>query len=65
MWKKLESKRFCEKIMLVFGVDTIEKLKERLIQCVPDRGMRYSSGHVMPASAIMDWVKIEDIARLP
>lgn len=65
MWKKLESKRFCEKIMLVFGVDTIEKLKERLIQCVPDREMRYSSGHVMPASAIMDWVKIEDIARLP
>ena len=65
MWKKLESRRFCEKIMQLFGVETIEKLKERLLRCVQDRKIRYSSGYAMPASAILDWVKVEDIAKLP
>lgn len=65
MWKKLESRRFCEKIMQLFGVEKIEKLKERLLRCVQDRKIRYSSGYAMPASAILDWVKVGDIAKLP
>lgn len=65
MWKKLISRRFCEKIMPVFGVSTIEQLKERISKCVPNRDARYSSGFAMPASAILNWIKIDEIATLP
>lgn len=32
MWKKLESRRFCEKTMQLFGVESIEKLKQYDLQ---------------------------------
>lgn len=63
MWKKLLSKRFCEKIMPIFGVNTIDELKERISKCVYDREYHYS-GAYPAASAILTWIKVEDIATL-
>lgn len=65
MWKKLVSKRFCEKVMPVFGVDHIEELKSRIENCKTDRAYRYSSGWVDPATSIMTWIKPEEVGTLP
>ena len=64
LWKKLISKRFCEKIMPLFGVSTIEDLKERVSHCTPNRSICYSGGWT-PASAILTWIKVDNIASLP
>ena len=63
MWKKLKSKCFCEKIMPIFGVKTIDDLKERISKCVYDREYHYR-GAYPAASAILTWIKVEDIATL-
>lgn len=65
MWKKLISRRFCEKIMPLFGVSTIEELKERISKCTLDRNYRYSSGFAYPAPAILSYVRLEDVAMYP
>lgn len=65
MWKKLISRRFCEKIMPLFGVLTIEELKERISKCTLDRNYRYSSGFAYPAPAILSYVRLEDVAMYP
>lgn len=65
MWVKLRSKRFCEKIMLIFGVDTVEKLKGCLVKCIQDKNARYRQGFVLPARAILDCIKENEIATLP
>lgn len=63
MWKKLTSKRFCQKIMPIFGVKTINELKDRISKCVYDREYHYS-GAYSAASAIQTWIKVDDIATL-
>lgn len=65
IWKKLTSMQFCNKIMPVFGVKTIDDLKERISHCTPDRDMRYSHGFASPASAILSFIKLEEIGTLP
>ncbi len=64
MWKKLLSKQFCYKIMPVFGVQSIEDLKCRIAKCVINRDYHYS-GAWSSASAILSWIKLDDIATLP
>lgn len=65
IWKKLQSGRFCEKIMPLFGVSTIEALKERLSRCISDREVRYNGNCWESASAILDIVKLDEVGRLP
>lgn len=65
MWKRLSSKRFCEKIMPVFGVKTIDELKERIAKCTYDREYHYSSAWRGAASAILTWIRIDEVATLP
>ncbi len=65
IWKRLTSKRFCEKIMPVFGVNTIQELKERISKCVPQKDYHYSGALPGGVSAILSWVKLEDVATLP
>lgn len=64
MWVKLTSKRYCEKIMLIFGADTIAELKNCIGKCRFDENYHYS-GAWDPAPAILNWIKLEDIATLP
>lgn len=65
MWKKLSSKRFCEKVMPVFGVKTIVDLKERIGKCKLDGDYHYTGAWGGCASAILTWIKLEDVATLP
>ena len=64
MWVRLKSKRFCEKIMSLFGVMSIDKLKEAIAKCTLDKDYHYRDSFDYPI-AIMNCVKIEEIATLP
>ena len=64
IWKKLVSKRFCEKIMPVFGVNSLDDLKGRIAKCVINRDYHYS-GTFESATAILSWIKLEELATLP
>ncbi len=64
IWKRLKSKRFCERIMPVFGVKTINDLKNKVSKCTYDKDYHYS-GAWHAASAILTWIKLDEIAVLP
>lgn len=65
MWKRLTSKSYCKKIMPVFGVNTIEELKDRIAKCKPDRDYHYSGGWGGIATAILTWIRLDEIATFP
>lgn len=65
IWKRLKSKKFCEKIMLAFGVTTIDSLKGCIEKCTYDGNYRYFEAWHGAASAILTWIKAEDVATLP
>lgn len=65
MWKKLKSKRFCKKVQPIFGVSTLQELKERIAKCKPDREYHYSGAWHGNASAILTWVKLDEMGSLP
>lgn len=62
-WEKMKSKKFCEKMYVLFGVDNIEKLKSVISKCTYEREMHYS-GSFDPAPAILNCIKIEDIGSM-
>ena len=64
MWRHLVSKRYCEKIMPIFGVKSVDELKDRISKCVYDRDYHYSGVWTGAASAILSWIKLEDVATL-
>lgn len=63
-WCRLKSKRFCNKIMPLFGVKNIDELKEAISKCTLDRDYHYRDALDYPL-AIMNCIKIEEIAILP
>lgn len=62
-WKKMKSRKFCEKMMLLFGVSSIEELKDVIGKCVYDRRMNYS-GSWNAAPAILNDIKVDEIGTL-
>lgn len=65
IWKKLKSKRFCEKMMPIFGVKTLQELKDRISKCAPDGRYHYSGAWTGAASAILTWVELDEVGTLP
>lgn len=63
-WGRLKSKQFCRKIMPIFGVATVEELKERISNCKYDESYRYT-GSWDAAIAILNCVQLNEIATLP
>ncbi len=63
IWQKLKSKQYCEKIMPLFGVKTIDELKSIISKHTFDRGMRYSESHYS-APVILSTIKLEEIGTL-
>ena len=51
-------------IMPLFGVSTIEELKEKVKQSPLNGKMRYSGDYFERALGIRDSIKVEDIASL-
>lgn len=62
-WGKMRSRRYCEKMMLLFGVDSLDRLKAVVMKCTFDDKMKYS-GSWDAAPAILNCIKVEDIGTL-
>lgn len=62
-WQRMKSRKYCEKMMVLFGVDNISDLKKAVNKCKLDDKMRYS-GTWQIAPTILSCVKIEDIGTL-
>lgn len=63
IWQKMKSKQYCEKIKVLFGVSSIEKLKNIVNQSTIDYNMRYSGCFEAPPS-ILSSIRLEEIATL-
>lgn len=62
-WGKMKSRRYCEKMMVLFGVDSLDGLKAAVGKCTFDDKMKYS-GSWDAAPAILNCIKVEDIGTL-
>ncbi|HIH34865.1 MAG TPA: TIR domain-containing protein [Methanosphaera sp.] len=62
MWKRLQSRGYCGKIMPLFGVNTIDDLKKKISLCKLNPNVRYRSA--LPVPAILSYIKVEDIGTL-
>ncbi|MEE1362796.1 MAG: toll/interleukin-1 receptor domain-containing protein [Selenomonadaceae bacterium] len=62
-WKKMKSKRYCNKMFDLFGVSTIDELKVILKKCTYNNKIRYS-GAYEAALAIENYIKIDEIGCL-
>lgn len=62
-WGKMKSRRYCEKMMVLFGVDSLDGLKVAVGKCTFDDKMKYS-GSWDAAPAILSCIKVEDIGTL-
>ncbi len=63
MWKKMKSKQFCKKILPLFGVESIELLKESIIKGQPEKHANYPHSFES-APVILDSINEEDIGIL-
>lgn len=63
-WKRLKSRRFCKKIMPIFGVNTLDKLVEKIRKCKHERNFMYSRGR-STAKDILNCLEVNEIATLP
>ncbi|MEN2775577.1 hypothetical protein ABCY62_11140 [Acetivibrio clariflavus] len=63
IWVKLQSRSYCKNIMPLFGVSTIEELKNIISKCVSDRSARYR-GSFETAPVILDSIKLNEIGTL-
>lgn len=64
LWRRMKSIEFCEKIKVLFGVSTIEQLKEKIKASPLDSRMRYSGDVGERALGIQDSIKAEEIGSL-
>ena len=62
-WEYLKSRKHCEMVFDLFGVNSVKTLKEAISKCVQNRDVRYSSAF-RTAPAILDCIKLDDIATL-
>ena len=62
-WEKMKSRRYCDKMMVLFGVDSLEALKMVISRCTFDSEMKYS-GSWDAAPAILNCIHVEDIGML-
>lgn len=62
-WGKMKSRRYCEKMMVLFGVDNLDELKVAIGKCSYDDKMKYF-GSWDAAPAILNCIGVEDIGTL-
>ena len=62
-WERMKSRRYCKKMQILFGVESIDELKKRIGKCVYDSKMRYSNSWEA-APAILNYIKVDDIGSL-
>lgn len=62
-WEHLKSKKYCEKMFDLFGVTTVDELKERISRCEINKDIRYRNLYKV-APVILNYIKIDEIATL-
>ena len=62
-WKKMKSRQFCKKMLILFGVENIEELKSVIGRCIYDNQVKYS-GSFDAAPAILNSIKVDEIGIL-
>lgn len=62
-WGKMKSRRYCEKMMVLFGVDSLDSLKVAVEKCTFDDKMKYPDSWDA-APAVLNCIKVEDIGTL-
>ena len=62
-WERMKSRRYCKKMQILFGVESIDELKKRIGKCVYDSKMRYPNSWEA-APAILNYIKVDDIGSL-
>lgn len=62
-WERMKSKRYCKKIQVLLGCQTIEEMKERVKKCEHNRDMRYN-GSFDSAPSILDYIELDSIGTL-
>lgn len=63
IWQKMKSRQYCENIKYLFGVETIDDLREIVSKSEFDRNMRYSDCFEFPLS-ILSSIKVEEIGSM-
>ena len=61
MWRRLVSRKYCQKILPLFGVSTIEEFKEKVSVCVTDTKISHARGRTCAAN-ILSYINLEEIA---
>lgn len=62
-WIKMKSKKYCEKMFDLFGVSTVEELKDAVKNCTFNPNMKYNNSFTS-APAILNYIKLEDIGSM-
>ncbi|MCR5608889.1 MAG: toll/interleukin-1 receptor domain-containing protein [Lachnospiraceae bacterium] len=62
-WKRMCSKKFCQNMFILFGVNTMEELKEKISRCKNEHDMRYNNSFGC-APTIRDCINPESIGEL-
>ncbi len=62
-WAKMKSKKYAEKMFTLFGVSSIEELKNAISKCVPDNKMKYSGAFDF-APSILNCIKVDEIGTI-
>lgn len=64
LWSKMVSRRHCQKLFPLFGVDDIEQLKAMVEKSKPDREMRYPN-NFDSAPSIQQSIELAKIGSMP
>lgn len=63
IWQKLRSRQYCERIMPLFGVNSLEDLKEKLSRPIPYKDMGYTETYKI-APPILASIKLDEIGTM-
>ncbi len=63
MWERLRSKKYCQKLFPLLGVDSLEEFKNEISKNKYDPNMRYN-GAYEAAPNILAWIKIDEVGSL-
>ena len=64
IWQKLRSRKFCEKVFSLFGVQSIDALKQKISKCRSKPASVYDN-LMIPALPISSFINVQDIGTLP
>ncbi len=62
-WIKMKSKRYCEKMFVLFGVSNVSDLKQAIANCATNKDIRYSDCYYT-APSILSCIKLEEIGSM-